>query len=81
MNSCGYKSAPLSDEMERRIEERLAACHREIAPLRQDRESCGELQHELKLGYFRAGVATLEWVLREAEALKSEVINCGIRRV
>jgi hypothetical protein len=69
VNSSGYKSAPLSDEMERRIEERITSV----------RSMPAKNMWDILVRDFQR--STLEWVLREAEALKSEVIFCGIRRV
>lgn len=63
MTAEGYKSTPLSDEMERRIRERLVLERYEARHnARMDR------QHMSALCDGR--VAALEWVLSEAEVLK-----------
>ncbi len=60
-----YQSAPLSDELERRIRQR-------IQQLRQ----LSDIEHKGKQLYSAStldgGISALEWVLNEAEAVKSE---------
>ena len=65
MSAEGYKSAPLSDELERRIRERLESYRRELARV---------LDERLKVfaPIYEHQIAALEWVLNEAEALKFE---------
>lgn len=58
MSAEGYKSAPLSDEMERRIRERINVL--KLRDVRHLRSNCAQ----------DAGIAALEWVLQEAEAIK-----------
>jgi len=58
MSAEGYISAPLSDEMERRIRERIA-----------------EYRAFIVTPYHEAAsnaISTLEWVLSEAEVIKSD---------
>lgn len=69
MNAQGYQSAPLSDEMERRIRERLVLEREEAARLKRTTRSLRDYLEALTDGR----IAALEWVLQEAEAAKETV--------
>lgn len=59
MTAEGYQAEPLSDELERRIRTRIAH-YRTIKPTDLERSAW----------LVDGGIAALEWVLREADALK-----------
>jgi LPS O-antigen subunit length determinant protein (WzzB/FepE family) len=63
MTTEGYKSNQLSDEMERRIKERLK---QERGDLRTNQQMSREYMEAICDGRISA----LEWVLNEAEAVK-----------
>ena len=63
----GYKTSPLSDELERRIRERIV-----MLRAQKDRRQVAVLSGE------DIGCASLEWVLREAEAIKAEGLKPAV---
>ncbi len=63
MTAEGYRSAPLSDEMERLIQERLKI-------ERSEGRNDAERGREIMAAICDGRVSALEWVLREAEVLK-----------
>lgn len=62
MNAQGYQSAPLSDEMERRIRERLKVERAEMLINRG-------MGRDTMAAIGDGKIAAFEWVLREAESL------------
>lgn len=68
MSAQGYKSSPLSDELENRIRERLQS-ERQEARLNAQK-GWGRM-----VTISDARVSALEWVLREAESLKEETLT------
>lgn len=72
MSAQGYRSNPLSDAMEARIRERIAA-------YRADSEKAHKDGREYESCVKDGGIAALEWVLNEAEAYKAE--SSGMRVV
>jgi LPS O-antigen subunit length determinant protein (WzzB/FepE family) len=63
MTAEGYCSNPLSDEMERRIQERLKI-------ERSEGRNDAQRGRETMAAICDGRVSALEWVLREAEVLK-----------
>ena len=74
MNSEGYRSAPLSDELERRILERLKI-------EREEGRKDARMGRDTMAALCDGRVSALEWVLREAEVLKVEVVRINSQKV
>lgn len=68
MSAEGYKSSPLSDELENRIKERLQS---ERQAGRQD----ARMGRDHMAAISDGRVSALEWVLREAESIKMEALT------
>jgi hypothetical protein len=65
MSAEGYKSSPLSDELERRIRERLVL-------ERYEARHNATMDRQYMSALCDGRVAALEWVLTEADVLKLE---------
>ena len=66
MSAEGYKSQPLSDELEQRIQERLRLEKEEALRLKRTSRSLRDYLEAVT----DARIATLEWVLQEADVVK-----------
>ena len=66
MSAKGYKTSPLSDELERRIRERL------IVEQEEGRRDA-KMGRDHMSAICDGRVSALEWVLREAEVIKLKV--------